>query len=186
MALFGKKKKEEEVLQQEYANTINEQFNVHEIDYGPGYAYLPKQSVDDKLRELAKMDHVQFVFYLSKMYQLKGCSVKFTPVVDNYGVDLITQLHEHTTGVRCVLTDKVLTRQIIDDTLLAMRYYPIDDVAIVTNSYFDADAIKYQKNNALVALVDRNILIDNFLKYKPAPTPKPPEEKEEESPKEEE
>lgn len=178
MGLFGKKKKEPEAANtmDAYPQNINEQFNVHEVDYGAGYAYLPKQTLEEKLVQLDKMDQTQFAFYLSKMYRLKGCTVKFTPVVDNYGIDLIVELHEHATGVRCVITKTPLTRSIIDDTLQAIRYYPIDDVTIVTNGYFDADAVKYQRNNQLVALLDRSILIDNFLRYKPAPPPKPKDE----------
>lgn len=168
---FFKRKKEEKASQQ-YVESVNEQYNVVNIDYSQGYASLPKQTVEDKLNELKKMDHVQFEFFVSNIYRLKGCSVKLTPVVDNFGIDMIVELHGHTTGVRCILTDKILTRKIIDDTLTALHYYPIMDVTIVTNGYFDADAVKYQRNNQAVALVDKDLLIENFLKYKPAPTPK--------------
>lgn len=173
--IFGKKKKEAPLTGKEQQENILEQFNMPSVSYHEGFDYLPKQTAEQKLLELDKMDDLQFEFYLCKIFQLKGCTVKFTPVVDDFGADLIVERQGVATAVRCRLVKggALLGANIIDETLVALKYYPCDDTMIVTNGYFSKEAVRYAAKKK-ISLVDRNLLIEDFLNYKIPPLPKEP------------
>ena len=177
--IFGKKKKEKEIFRAENTNDAGEykildELNVPEISYDGVFDRLPKQTAEQKLLELEKMDDLQFEFYICKIFQLKGYDVRFTPVVDDYGADLIIERAGVATAIRCrqVNGGALLDTDIVEGALAALKYYPCDDVMIITNGYFTKEAAR-RAFRAKVSLVDRNALISGFLNYKITPSPAP-------------
>lgn len=121
-----------------------------------------RQSTEEKFAEIAKMDKTQFVVYAARLFGYRGYRVKFTPVIDNYGVDLLVEKMGVTIAVGCVLSDKVLSAQDVAPVAEGRRYYHASAVMVVTNSYFDRSALDYAKQNNL-SLVDRNVLSQDFM-----------------------
>lgn len=170
--IFGKKKKERQaqLTQESGEEEILEQFNTPAISYDEVFDRLPKQTTEHKLLELEKMDDLQFEFYICKIFQLKGFNVKFTPVADDYGADLIVERQGAATAVRCRLVngkgaDALLGSGVVEETLLALKYYPCDDAMVITNGYFTKEAAR-RASRTKITLVDRNLLIEAFLNYK--------------------
>lgn len=121
-----------------------------------------RQSTEEKFAEIAKMDKTQFVVYAARLFGYRGYRVKFTPVVDNYDVDLLVEKMGVTIAVGCVLSGKVLSAQDVAPVAEGRRYYHASAVMVVTNSYFDRSALDYAKQNNL-SLVDRNVLSQDFM-----------------------
>ena len=121
-----------------------------------------RQSTEEKFAEIAKMDKTQFVVYAARLFGYRGYRVKFTPVIDNYDVDLLVEKMGVTIAVGCVLSDKVLSAQDVAPVAEGRRYYHASAVMVVTNSYFDRSALDYAKQNNL-SLVDRNVLSQDFM-----------------------
>ncbi len=60
--------------------------------YGDNYHIVhmgSRQTAEEKFNEIAKMDKTQFVIYVARLFGYKAYQVKFTPVLDNYGMDLL-------------------------------------------------------------------------------------------------
>lgn len=121
-----------------------------------------RQGTEEKFAEIAKMDKTQFVVYAARLFGYRGYRVKFTPVIDNYDVDLLVEKMGVTIAVGCVLSDKVLSAQDVAPVAEGRRYYHASAVMVVTNSYFDRSALDYAKQNNL-SLVDRNVLSQDFM-----------------------
>ena len=109
-----------------------------------------RQSTEEKFAEIAKMDKTQFVVYAARLFGYRGYRVKFTPVIDNYDVDLLVEKMGVTIAVG------------VAPVAEGRRYYHASAVMVVTNSYFDRSALDYAKQNNL-SLVDRNVLSQDFM-----------------------
>lgn len=122
-----------------------------------------RQSVEEKFAEISKMDKTQFVIYVARLFSRKGYQVKFTPVIDNYNVDLLVEKMGVTIAVGCVLTTKVLGEGDIRCILQGSAHYPASNVMALTNTYFDKTAVDFAKRERM-SLVDRNILAEDFMR----------------------
>ncbi len=122
-----------------------------------------RQSVEEKFAEISKMDKTQFVIYVARLFSRKGYQVKFTPVIDNYNVDLLVEKMGVTIAVGCVLTTKVLGEGDIRCILQGSAHYPASNVMALTNTYFDKTAVDFAKHERM-SLVDRNILAEDFMR----------------------
>lgn len=122
-----------------------------------------RQSVEEKFAEISKMDKTQFVIYVARLFSRKGYQVKFTPVIDNYNVDLLVEKMGVTIAVGCVLTTKVLGEGDIRCILQGSAHYPANNVMALTNTYFDKTAVDFAKRERM-SLVDRNILAEDFMR----------------------
>lgn len=122
-----------------------------------------RQSVEEKFNEISKMDKTQFVIYVARLFSRKGYQVKFTPVIDNYDVDLLVEKMGVTIAVGCVLTTKILGEKDIRCILEGSNRYPVSNVMALTNMYFDRTALDFAKRERM-SLVDRNILAEDFMK----------------------
>ena len=65
-----------------------------------------RQSTEEKFAEIAKMDKTQFVVYAARLFGYRGYRVKFTPVIDNYDVDLLVE-KMGVTICAVMLTDRI-------------------------------------------------------------------------------
>ncbi len=121
-----------------------------------------RQSVEEKFNEISKMDKTQFVIYVARLFSRKGYQVKFTPVLDNFNIDLIVEKMGVTIAVGCILTTKVLCESDIRCVLEGSTRYPVSNVMTLTNMYFDKTAVDFAKRERM-SLVDRNILAEDFM-----------------------
>ncbi len=150
----------------------NQQLKTHtDIDYGLPELNLGavkpqrKQNVSEKLAELAKMDNLQFEHYMARLFALQGYEVRYTPVDNDCGADLIITRGNETVAVRCLLGEAILEKDIIEATLGAMRHYSVHKVMIVTNRMFSGEALRFARKKPIV-LVDRAALIEDYLKMR--------------------
>jgi len=141
-----------------------------EIDYGlpeltVKYRRSGKQSLTEKLIELEKLDNMQFEHYMARLFALKGYEVKYTPIENDYGADLIITRGNEIVAVRCLLGKDILDKDAVEAALESMKHYAVRKVMIVTNQMFTRDAIKFSRKNPVI-LVDRPALIEDYLKMK--------------------
>lgn len=121
------------------------------------------QTLDEKFEQISKMDKTQFVIYVAKLFSLKGFQVKLTPVMDNYGIDMIVEKMGVTIGVGCLLANKVMCKEHIEHIPKAMIRYNVNKCMALTNTYFDITAVDFARAQHM-SLVDRNVLIDEFIR----------------------
>lgn len=134
--------------------------------YGNNYHIVhmgSRQTAEEKFNEIAKMDKTQFVIYVARLFGCKGYQVKFTPVLDNYGVDLLVEKMGVTLAVGCYLANKVLCERDIASVVEGSKYYHVGGAIAVTNMYFDRSVLEFAKKEKM-SLVDRNILAEDFMK----------------------
>ncbi|MGN1066730.1 MAG: restriction endonuclease [Candidatus Fimimonas sp.] len=122
-----------------------------------------KQPIEDKFAEIAKMDKTQFVVYVAKLFSNKGYNVKFTPVLDNFGVDLIVTRGEKVIGVSCILSQKVLCEQDVAFVAESRKFYHLEGTMALTNTFFDRSALEFARKEK-ISLVDRNLLVEDFMR----------------------
>lgn len=122
-----------------------------------------KQPLDEKFAEIAKMDRTQFVLYVARLFENKGYGVRFTPVLDNYGIDILVSRGGSVNAVCCILTKGVLGEKDIAFAASGRNHYRTNGIVVLTNGYFDRTATELARKEKMV-LVDKNILIEEFLK----------------------
>ena len=127
-------------------------------------AVAPGQSITDKFNEIAKMGRAQFVVYVARLFSIKGYSVKYTPVMDNFDIDLIVEKMGVVIAVGCILTDKILSDKDIFSIAAGRSHYQTKNVIALTNMYFDRTALNYAKDEKM-SLIDRNILAEDFMTF---------------------
>lgn len=121
-----------------------------------------RQSMEEKFNEISKMDKTQFVIYVARLFSRRGYQVKFTPVVDNYNVDLLVEKMGVTIAVGCLIASKVLCESDIRCVYEGSARYAVSNVMALTNMYFDKTAVDFAKRQRM-SLVDRNILAEDFM-----------------------
>ncbi len=122
-----------------------------------------KQPTEEKFREISKMDRAQFTVYAAKLFTNKGYDVRFTPVVDNYGIDLLVRHGEKVSAVCCILAQKVLGEKDISFVSVGCKFYNVSDAIVFTNGFFDRSALKFARRTKL-KLYDHNVLKEDFLR----------------------
>lgn len=122
-----------------------------------------RQSIEEKFNEIGKMGKTQFVIYMCRLFSLKGYEVTYTPVAENHNIDLIVKRDGVSRAVGCLLANKVMCEEDIKPIYDGAAFYEVDGVAIVTNMYFDRTALGFAKSRK-VTLIDRNVLIEQFMK----------------------
>lgn len=122
-----------------------------------------KQPMEEKFREISKMDRAQFTVYAAKLFSNKGYQVRFTPVVDNYGIDLLVKRGEKVSAVCCILAQKVLGEKDISFVAVGRKFYNVSDAIVLTNGFFDRSAVKFARK-AKITLFDNNVLKEDFLR----------------------
>ena len=142
-------------------DTITEIDGVPVINLQEGY--VKKQTLAEKLEQLKKLDHIQFEHYISRLLAIKGYEVKFTPVVDDGGCDMVVSRKGQVTAVRCLLSKELVGKDKIEETLSALNNYLAHDTMLITDNFFTREALRFAKKKPII-LVDRKGLIDDFLK----------------------
>ncbi|MCH5160329.1 MAG: restriction endonuclease [Clostridiales bacterium] len=120
------------------------------------------QTLEEKFNQISQMDHTQFVIYVARLFSRKGYQVKLTPVVDNYGIDLIVEKMGVAIAVCCLLSNKVLCKEDITFVCKGKDHYYVQNCMALTNMYFDRTALDFARAEKM-SLVDRNILAEDFM-----------------------
>lgn len=121
-----------------------------------------RQSTEEKFNEIGKMGKTQFVIYMCKLFSLQGYEVTYTPVAENNNIDLIVKRDGVTRAVGCLLANKVMCAEDVKPVYAGKDFYEVDGLMVVTNMYFDRTALDFAKAHK-ITLVDRNILIDQYM-----------------------
>lgn len=122
-----------------------------------------KQTDEQKMEQISKMDKTQFVVFVAGLFSKKGYQVKLTPVVANNNVDVLLTHLGATIAVGVVHSQTVLSAEQIQPVLLGAPSYNASEVIVVTNNYFDRSAVDFAKRKG-VSLVDRTLLLTEFCR----------------------
>lgn len=122
-----------------------------------------KQPIGEKFAEIAKMDKSQFVFYIARLFALKGYGIRFTAVVDNFGIDLLLNRGEKIYGVACFLSQKAIPAEDVAYLQTIDNHYRTDGIFAVTNNFFERSALEIFKKSK-ITVVDKNVLSDEYMK----------------------
>lgn len=140
-----------------------------EVEYIPSeqvYQFINMgkyQSVDEKFDQISQMDKTQFVIYIAQLFSRKGYQVKLTPVIDNFGIDLLVEKLGNCTAVSCLPASKVLSAVDINYIKEGAKHYQANGTMALTNMYFDRTASDYAKSNR-ITLFDRNVIAEKLMK----------------------
>ena len=121
-----------------------------------------RQTIDQKFEQIARMDRTQFVVYVARLFSRKGYSVKLTPVIDNYCIDMVVEKHGVTIAVAVVPATRLLGRNDLVCVAEGRKHYPVNNAMVITNLYFDNTAVQYAREQCM-SLVDRNVLASEFM-----------------------
>ena len=121
-----------------------------------------RQTVDQKFEQIARIDRTQFVVYVARLFSRKGYSVKLTPVIDNYCIDMVVEKHGVAIAVAVVLATRLLGRDDILCVADGRKHYPVNNAMVITNLYFDNTAVQFAREQC-ISLVDRNVLASEFM-----------------------
>ena len=121
-----------------------------------------RQTIDQKFEQIARMDRTQFVVYVARLFSRKGYSVKLTPVIDNYCIDMVVEKHGVAIAVAVVLATRLLGRDDILCVADGRKHYPVNNAMVITNLYFDNTAVQFAREQCM-SLVDRNVLASEFM-----------------------
>ncbi|WP_431798933.1 restriction endonuclease [Halobacillus andaensis] len=136
--------------------------------------YFPHQYFNTKkellIKEVDKMDGVQFEELLFHLFQQQGFLVKITPKSNDFGADLILRKGNDLIVVQAKRYSENIGISAINEVVGAAGYYNANKKWVVTNRYFtNAAAIQAYKNK--VKLFDRDNLLLMLKEYN---TPRPP------------
>ncbi|MCM1043711.1 MAG: restriction endonuclease [Corallococcus sp.] len=120
------------------------------------------QSMESKFEQIGKMERTQFVIYIAKLFSHKGYEIKFTPVVDNHGVDMIAEKNGTSYALYCLHSQKISSAEDISPVVGGKKFYNTSNAMVITNMFFDKTAVEYARSEK-VSLIDRAILIDDFM-----------------------
>ena len=121
-----------------------------------------RQTIDQKFEQIARMDRTQFVVYVARLFSRKGYSVKLTPVIDNYCIDMVVEKHGVAIAVAVVLATRLLGRDDMVCVAEGRKHYPVNNAMVITNLYFDNTAVQFAREQCM-SLVDRNVLASEFM-----------------------
>lgn len=105
------------------------------------------------------LDELEFEELVGTMFQLQGFDVKYTPVTNDFGADLIltdednrkivVQIKNHSSNVGSKAVQEVIS---------AKTYYDADDGYVVISSYFTSSGFKLAEKGK-IRLIDKDELI---------------------------
>lgn len=109
------------------------------------------------ISQIDSLSGVEFEDFLTELFKSFGFATSTTKVTGDYGADLILSKG----GKKCVVQAKRYSKTVgisaVQQIIGAKNHYFADDMMVVTNNYFSAEAKKLgQENN--VKLIDRDTL----------------------------
>ena len=121
------------------------------------------QSIEEKFDEIYKMDHTQYVIYVAKLFANRGYSIKLTPIVDNFGIDMVVEKGDKKSTLTCFnRREKLITANDLQLVLDGFKKYDAKSAIVVTSTYFDRSAVDFARQEHL-SLIDRGLLAEDFM-----------------------
>lgn len=117
------------------------------------------------IKEIDRMEGVQFEFYLKELYSSLGYSAKVTKSSGDFGADLILTKDGRKIVVQAKRYSNNVGVKAVQEIKAAQSHYSAVESWVVTNSYFTKAAIELASSNA-VKLINRDQLIKDILSIK--------------------
>ncbi len=92
------------------------------------------------MREIDAMDGVEFEVYVAARLQRAGWAVSFTPVVGDYGVDLIAEKDGQYVAIQCKRHGKAVGVAAVQQVVSGARHHGCARSIVVSNQEFTAAA----------------------------------------------
>lgn len=119
------------------------------------------------IKEIDKMDGIQFERYLSTLFKKLGYKVQVTRASGDFGADLVLIRENKKIIVQAKRYKSNVGIKAVQEIASAKLHYKATDAWVVTNSFFTNAAVKLAKSNH-VHLINRNDLIELILSIKQA------------------
>ncbi len=117
------------------------------------------------IREVDKLDGIEFEHYLCAHFEKKGYKVQLTPPSNDYGVDLVISKGKDRIAVQAKRynVDKGYTvnYKAVQEVSAGKAYYGCNKGMVVTNSFFTEQAKELAKAND-IDMWDRQRMIEEF------------------------
>lgn len=121
------------------------------------------------IRDVDKMDGIQFEEYLGHLFRSQGYRVKVTRASGDYGADLVLEKANFRIVVQSKRYSKNVGLKAIQEIQAAKAYYDASEAWVISNRDYTDAAIALAKSNR-VRLIDRSELIEMMLTMnKPRP-----------------
>jgi restriction system protein len=124
------------------------------------------------IRDIDKMDGIQFEHYLKLLFSSKGYKVEVTRASGDYGADLVLRKDNKKIVVQAKRHTKNVGVSAIQEVVGSKAHYKADEAWVITNSDFTEAAVNLAQSNG-VRLINREQLIEMILQMNPAAVPNP-------------
>lgn len=124
------------------------------------------------IRDIDKMDGIQFEHYLKLLLSSRGYKVEVTRASGDYGADLVLRKENKKIVVQAKRYAKNVGISAIQEVVGSKAHYCADEAWVITNSDFTEAAINLARSNG-VRLINREQLIEMILQMNPSNTPTP-------------
>lgn len=128
-------------------------------------AYIKKIKIEKEVKierkveqeNIDNMDGVVFERYAGKLLKHKGYSVRFTPVTNDKGVDIVATRDHIRYAIQVKRYSSAVSRRAVSDAVAGKSYYHCSIPMVITNNYFTKGAKELAKATKC-KLIDRNDL----------------------------
>lgn len=122
------------------------------------------------IKQIDRMDGVQFEYYLSTLFKNLGYKVQVTEASGDYGADLILQKSDEKIVIQAKRYSKNVGIKAVQEIIASKIHYKANAAWVVSNSFYTKSA-KNLAQTTDVKLIDRTELIDMILKMNPNAVP---------------
>lgn len=128
------------------------------------YRQMKRQEIIRKsgIKEIDKMQGLQFEEFLGSLFRSKGYKVKQTRATGDYGADLILIKGDQKIVVQAKRYQKYVGLKAVQEVNSSKNYYQAKEAWVVTNSYYTKQAVHLARSNN-VRLIDREELIQLIM-----------------------
>jgi restriction system protein len=116
-----------------------------------------RREVDGTLTAIDAMDGVEFENYVAARLARAGWDVQFTPVVGDYGVDLIAEKDGQTVAVQCKRYGKAVGVAAVQQVVSGARHHGCSRSIVVSNQDFTTAAKQLARTHGC-QLIGRRVL----------------------------
>jgi restriction system protein len=116
-----------------------------------------RRRVDATLAAIDAMDGVEFESYVAARLGRAGWHVDFTPLVGDYGVDLIAEKNGHSVAVQCKRYGKPVGVAAVQQVVSGARHHGCTRSIVVSNQEFTAAAKQLARTHGC-QLIGRKVL----------------------------
>lgn len=122
-------------------------------------------ALKDSMFRIDRMSGANFERYVEKLYIRLGYKAQRTKTSGDQGIDVIVKKAFRRIGLQVKRYNGAVGNGAVQEAVAGKKYYKLDKVCVITNSYFTAAAKELAKANK-VTLVDRDGLKELIDKAK--------------------